>query len=186
MRRVLSFLVLAFIVVSVAACSPKVEEGGPSQLETYFTSMDELTNSAKAIVEVDITDQQETIEYGGIVFTVSTAKVITSLKGSATPGTDIRVLETGGMMADGQEFKFNGIPVAKKNEKLFLFLDEYKGPIVQGAYVPIGVYQGKFKVKDDEVIQQAPSEEKLKDYKPMKKDEFKIKMKEKIKEKTKE
>ena len=32
--------------------------------------------------------------------------------------------------------------------------------------------QGKFKVKDNKVIQQAPTEEKLKDYKPGNKDHF--------------
>lgn len=185
LKKALSLLLLALVVLSVSACSSNVEEGGPSQLETHFTSIDDLTAVAKTIVEVDILDQQDTIEYGGVVFTVSTAKVISSIKGNAAEGINIKVLETGGMMAEGQEFKFNGIPVAKKNEKLFLFLDEYKGPIVQGAYVPIGVYQGKFKVIDDEVIQQAPTEEKLKDYKPLKMEEFKTKMKEKVKEKDK-
>ncbi|MFB9328115.1 hypothetical protein ACFFSY_19480 [Paenibacillus aurantiacus] len=180
MKKAIYLLLLGLVVLSVTACTEKVQEGGPSQLETYFTSLDELTSRANDIVEVDILDQQETVEYGGVVFTISAAKVISAQKGNLTPDAVIKVLETGGVMSDGQEFKFNGIPVAKKKDKLFLFLEAYKGPITQDAYVPIGVYQGKFKVEKDEVIQLAPSEEKLKDYKPVKKEEFKTKIKEKI------
>ncbi|KRE50717.1 hypothetical protein [Paenibacillus sp. Soil522] len=86
MKKALSLLLLALVVLSVSACSSNVEEGGPSQLETYFTSIDDLTAAAKTIVEVDILDQQDTIEYGGVVFTVSTAKVISSIKGNAAEG----------------------------------------------------------------------------------------------------
>ncbi|MFC4101512.1 hypothetical protein [Paenibacillus xanthanilyticus] len=178
MRKAIYLLVLGLVVMTVAACSEKVQEGGPSQLETYVTSLEELTAKASDIVEVEILDQQETIEYGGVVFTVSSAKVISTQKGPLASGAIMNVLETGGVMSNGQEFKFNGIPVAKKKEKLFLFLETYQGPITQDAYVPIGAYQGKFKVENDKVIQLTPSEEKLKDYKPVKKEDFKIIIKE--------
>lgn len=61
----------------------------------------------------------------------------------------------------------------QKGEHLILFMKPFVGPQVEGAYVPLGVWQGKFKVdKDGKVKQQAPDEYKLKDYKPMSKNKF--------------
>ena len=176
-------LVLALIV---AGCSSTKHDSetldGPASVKERFETLSDLTDRATNIVEVSILDKAETVEYGQVFFTISQAKVLSSLKGDITPNTEIRIIETGGSMPNGQEFKFNGIPVVKKGEHLFLFVEKYVGPVAQNAYVPLGVYQGKFKVQGDNVIQQTTPDLKIKDYdQAISKAKFKDDVKAKIK-----
>lgn len=125
-------------------------------LQENFDSLDKLKQRASAIVEVDVL-KTETIVYDDMPFTISTAKVLSKVKGNVNEGQEIKLIETGGKYkltgenpkeAKGQEVElsFEGIRVMQPADHLFLFIDEFVGPQVTGAYIPLGVYQGKFKV----------------------------------------
>jgi hypothetical protein len=174
-----SISLLCILSLFLVACANKTSVGGASNLEEHFQNFQELKNRASDIIQVSVIDNIETINYGEVTFTVSKAKVLLSSKGNLKEGDEIRLLETGGKMPDGQELKFNGIPVMKPGEELFLFVEKYVGPVTKDAYIPIGVYKGKFEVKDNKVEQQAPNEDKLKDYQTVTRDIFKEKLKNK-------
>jgi hypothetical protein len=178
-KVVKSISLLCILSLLLVACANKAPNGGASNLEEHFQNFQELQNRASNIIQVTVIDNIETINYGEVTFTVSKAKVLSGFEGTLKVGDEIILLETGGMMNNGQELKFNGIPVIKPGEELFLFVDKYVGPVTKDAYIPIGVYQGKFKVKDNKVEQQAPNEDKLKDYQPVTRDLFKEKLKNK-------
>ena len=99
----------------------------------------------------------------------------------------IKIIETGGVYKpkdrEGRdlpetELKFGGIPVVRQGEHLVLFFDEFVGPQVKGAYVPLGVFQGKFKIEGSKAIQQAPNEYALKNSIPLDVANLKAKIKE--------
>lgn len=180
---VMTTLLSVFVLLFLSACGG--DNGGPSSLMKTYKTLEGLTSDAEAIAEVKVLSQ-ETITHLDVPFTISTVKVVSTLKGSFNEGDTIKIIETGGEFTphdkNGKELpkanlKFNGIEVLDKNDHAILFLDKFVGPQVEGAYVPIGVYQGKFKVTSGEALQQAPDNEKLKDYKPVNVDEFKNKIK---------
>lgn len=175
MKKLSNVMLMALVFTMIfAGCSGHNEtDGGPSTLETHFESLAALEKQASNIIEVKVIDNVETIEYGDVTFTVSEALILSSLKGELKENETIRLVETGGIMKDGQEFKFNGIPVVKKDEHLYLFVEKYVGPVTEGAYIPLGVYQGKFKVTDNQIEQQAPGSDKIRDFKQTTEDDFK-------------
>ncbi|WP_239618909.1 hypothetical protein [Cohnella mopanensis] len=189
-----SFIVMSCLlfVAIISGCGMKqqavetnssVNSGGAASLVKYYNTIEELTGDAKEILEIKVKDQ-ETITYGDLPFTISTVDVESSYKGTHQKGDTVRIIETGGEYTplDKQgkpfpktNFKFNGIPVLGENEHAVVFLDKFVGPQVEGeVYVPLGVYQGKFKVDEStgELIQQAPDTEKIKGYEKTKLDKF--------------
>ncbi|MGG1553391.1 hypothetical protein [Paenibacillus ferrarius] len=180
---IITFLLIITILL-LSACGKSGYEGGPSSLVKEYSTLGELTSDAEDIAEINVLSQ-ETITYLDVPFTISTVTVKSALKGSIKEGDTIKVIETGGEYSpigkDGKELpktnlKFNGIEVLSKNDHAILFLNKFVGPQVKDAYVPVGVYQGKFKVISGEAVQQAPEKEKLKDYKPIVIDSFKEKI----------
>lgn len=129
-----------------------------------FKNLKELKKNSSVIIEVTVKESSQTT-FGDVIFTISDIEVDNSLKGKYKRGEVLRLLETGGITADGDELAFDGIPVVKPGEKYILFLEEYEGPITENAYVPLAVYQGKFKITGNKVVQQAPDKWKLKDFK---------------------
>jgi len=178
-------LLTACLLLIISACGnnqQEVKSGGPASLVHTYSTLNELTSDADEITEIKVISQ-ETINYADIPFTISTVEVLSSLKGELKAGNTIRIIETGGeytpLGKNGKElaketFKFNGIPVLKNKEHDVIFLEKFVGPQVEGeSYVPLGVYQGKFKIQTNgELVQQAPEEEKLKDYKATTIDKF--------------
>ena len=161
---------------------------GKGDLQESFNNIEGLKQRASAIIEVDVINS-ETVVYKDIPFAISTAKVLSKVKGNVKEGQEIKLIETGGKYLltgenpkeeKGKEvkFAFEGICVMQPGDHLFLFVDEFVGPQVKGAYVPLGVYQGKFKVEQDgKIRQQAPDDHKLTDYmKPVGKEKFKEKI----------
>ncbi|OGX68115.1 MAG: hypothetical protein A2189_08020 [Paenibacillus sp. RIFOXYA1_FULL_44_5] len=193
MRKIktLVYLVISslMIVSFLSACGTKdtasnsdIKEGGPAYLVKTYGTMAELAKDAKEIVEIEV-NSQETITYSDIPFTISTVSVLKSFKGDHKKGDTIRIIETGGEFTplDKQgnplpkaTMKFAGIPVLEPKEHDVIFLNAFKGPQISGeAYVPLGVYQGRFKVDaSGDMVQQAPDKEKVKDIPKTKVDKF--------------
>ncbi|MFC3767401.1 hypothetical protein [Paenibacillus sp. GCM10012303] len=171
--------VLSLLFSLLLGCgSGKSESASPNimvaagDLDDNFHSLEEIESKAETILEIRVLDNQQTIVYGDIPFTISRAVVLSSLKGNIHEGEEINILETGGIYKpvskEGKgflpevDYAFNGIPVMKSGEHLVTFLYKYEGPIAKNVFMPLGVYQGKFKVQDNgKIEQQAPKENKI-------------------------
>jgi hypothetical protein len=187
MRKTNQILILITIILfSMTGCkSEKLSTSTPIDLSENFDTMSDLKQGATNIVEVEVLDNYVIVQ-GDMPFTISNLKVLSTIKGDIMKGDKIKVLETGGKFTSsgvslkgikGQEvdMKFGGISVMQTGEHLILFIRPFVGPQVTDAYVPLGVWQGKFKVgkgNNGKVEQQAPVEYKLKDYKPVNLGEF--------------
>jgi hypothetical protein len=168
---------------SIALSDDVIQVSASGSLEEVFSNLTELEQRASAIVEVRIL-KSESIVYKDLPFTISTATVLSKVKGDLKEGQEIKLIETGGKYKltgenpkekAGQEvdWRFDGISVMQPEEHLFLFIENFEGPQIEGAYIPLGVYQGKFlEEKDGKFYQQAPEDIRLKDYKPVSKEEF--------------
>ena len=151
-------------------------------IDKYFTKMSDLMVSSTNVIECIVLDTN-TIIYGDIPFTISNVSILNNIKGDIKTDT-IKIIETGGRykLAGNNpkeekglevDYQFEGIPVVQKGEHLYLFLEPFIGPQVKDAYIPLGVFQGKFKVlQNNKVEQQVPSIFKLKDYRESEKAEF--------------
>jgi hypothetical protein len=73
-----------------------------------------------------------------------------------------------------QTMKFNGIPVLTRNDHEVIFLTKFTGPQVYGeVYVPVGVYQGRFKLDSSgQMTQHALINGRLGDFTVVEFDEF--------------
>ncbi|MEC1179629.1 hypothetical protein P9B03_14105 [Metasolibacillus meyeri] len=116
-----------------------------------YNNPDELKQAAELIVEVAIEDTKS-INFENVLFTLSKGKVKHNYKGETVD--TINILETGGtgeININGRDEKvkmvFEENEVFNENEHAILYLERYEGPIVQDAYVILGVYQGKFKLE---------------------------------------
>lgn len=152
----------------------RTNEDGPSSLAKNYKLIDEMLADATEISEIKVVSQ-ETITYHDMPFTISTVSVLSSFKGTHLAGDKIRIIETGGeftpMDKEGnalpkQTMKFNGIPVLARDDHEVIFLTKFKGPQVDGeVYVPVGVYQGRFKLDSSgQLTQQAPINNRLGDF----------------------
>jgi hypothetical protein len=182
MRKLNKILVILIIVLlSAAGCkNQSVSQSTTISLAEHYDTIDDLKKSATNIVETEVLDNYVVVQ-GDMPFTISNLKVLSAIQGDIMKGDKIRVLETGGKFINssenskekkGQEvdMKFGGASVMQNGEHLILFVRPFVGPQVTDAYVPLGVWQGKFKVSkgnNGKVEQQAPNEYMLKDYKPV-------------------
>ena len=94
----------------------------------------------------------ESINYGDLIFTLSTNNVNKVYKGIEDMKT-VSILETGGigmLNINGKKSEVNLIleqnEVLKNKENVIVYLEKYEGPIAQDCYVILGVHQGKFKL----------------------------------------
>ncbi|MDC3414682.1 hypothetical protein NC797_06745 [Aquibacillus sp. 3ASR75-11] len=159
-----------------------------AELTNYFATLEDLLSKADLVVEGRV-KSQETIVHGEMPFTISEVKVKSNLLEGKTKDT-IKVIETGGVYSpigrDGKKLpkvnmKLNGVDTLKINEHVLLFLEEFDGPQLEGGYVPVGAYQGKFKVKDGTTLEQITDVENQLSPEEMKQIKTIGKLKEKIK-----
>jgi hypothetical protein len=181
LRSCTTLLASCFIMISIlSACGnskqtlPRTTDEVPSSLAKNYKLIDELIADATEISEINVVSQ-ETMTFHEIPFTISTVSVLSSFKGIHKAGDIIRIIETGGEFTptdkEGnalpkQTMKFNGIPVLAIDDHEVIFLAKFTGPQVDGeVYVPVGVYQGRFKLdKSGQLTQQAPINGRLGDY----------------------
>ncbi len=170
-KRILALLTIVLLLM--AGCrSESVAQSTTVCLSEHFDTLNDLKQGATNIVEVEVLDHY-VVTQGDMPFTISNVKTLTSIKGDTKKDDKIKVIETG-------DTSFGGINVMQAGEHLILFVKPFVGPQVTGAYVILGVWQGKFKVgkgSNGKVEQQAPSEYKLKDYKPVSLSKFIQKLK---------
>jgi hypothetical protein len=192
MKKIVRTFLLAMLCLGlIAGCSKNSDASGETVIRTgaapllseRYNSIKELKTEAFDMVEVDV-KSNESVLYHELGFTISTVEIISSLNGNFEQGQQIRIVQTGGRyeytgknpkIPKGQviETTMMGIPVMAPSEKYFLFIKKYEGEVTNDAYRILGLFQGKFKIKDNDVIQNAPEEYKIKDYTKETIDKFK-------------
>jgi hypothetical protein len=143
-----------------------------SLTQTYET-LDAVSRAARVIVvgEAVLSTPRPS---GNLPFTEVTITVHDVIKGTVSP--TVRVIETGGLLAPRprgtpapsaappQEFGYEGVSVMKPGGRFLLMLEPYEGPLTTpGAYVVIGVFQGKFPIDASDTIRFGGSRDDLDD-----------------------
>lgn len=191
-KSILSILFLAISLSSLVGCGAKntvmnnedksivnknnieEEEEIPvanmsGKLVNYYKTLEEINKDSEVIVKGAIIEN-EYIEYGGLVFTLSKFKVDDVVKGNLVKGDVIKVLQTGGISTlksnemDEKSFEdpkevekylknnlgkkyeatIEGVKVLKESDNAVLLLQKYDGPVTTDAYVGTGDFQGRF------------------------------------------
>lgn len=134
----------------------------PGQLRVVYTDIEQIKADATDIVKVSVTEVRvELLE--GLPQTHTYLEIQETLKGKATKGDTIEVIEEGGY----DNKVMGGIPQMKKGSEYVLFLKE-----VEGKYWIRGAFQGRFIIREGYAFQQATEEVKLKSYKPLPVEQF--------------
>ena len=150
-----------------------------ASMSTYYESLSHLKKDASEIIECKVLGNKA-IVYEGVPFTISNVKVLSVIKGSVKAGDTIQVIETGGIYnpsgdSSGQlvNYELEGNPVMKVNEDLYVFLQKFEGPQIEGAYIPVGEFMGKFSIDwAGKVKQLATDEYKIKNLGTVSKNKF--------------
>lgn len=142
-------IIFSFVIVFYFLNIPVYTINQTGEISDGYSTIQALKSDSSLIARVNIRDV-ETLKYNDVIFTISNATITNVFKGNIEPRT-IRILETGGIH-NNIEYVFEENKVFKRNEKAIVFLKKYKGPIVDDAYVVLGVFQGKFIEKDDKLI----------------------------------
>lgn len=108
-----------------------------------------LQEKSETIAKVKILSTKS-FKYGEVVFTLSRAQINEKFKGN-TVEKEITILESAGEY-EGLKYLAEGNEAFKKGDEAVVFLYPYKGPVAEDAYVIKGVYEGKFRLKDDKLI----------------------------------
>lgn len=132
---VISFIIIYYknIPIRTVNISGEINKG--------YLTIQELKDDSDMIARVDIYNIRS-LKYSDVVFTISEAKVSNVFKGDKKI-KELKILETGGIY-NNSEYIFEENKVFNKGQKAVVFLQKYNGPIVEDAYVVLGVFQGKF------------------------------------------
>lgn len=146
-----SLLLLSFILVKTTNYPVYSQTMGVSVTNKYET-ISEIENDSSIIVNATV-KENESFMYKDVPFTKSVLTINEVYKGDIQKGDSINLLETGGVI-DNVEYTVETDTTLKSNEDAILFLTEYEGPILEDTkkYVVSGVYQGKFRMNEDNSI----------------------------------
>jgi hypothetical protein len=185
-----SMIFIFIILFAFTACSSRLSPSstsntagtGAMDLQYAYSKLSDISAAASTIVEVEVTDEYETVIHGGLPFTITKVKVISSIKGDFLPNDLPRIIETGGRyrpeLKGGAESKevelsFGGRNVMKSGESLILFLKPFDGPQTTDALVVLGVHQGKLLIHNGKVTPMGQFE----DFHGASLDDFKLEVK---------
>lgn len=191
MKKIISILVLSlFCLTYFTGClknnnidKENIKVDSSLKINQIYNSVKDLKENSFDMVEVNV-KSTESVMYKELGVTISTVKVKSSLKGKFKSGEQIRIIETGGKYKyTGNDSKIkhdqlieqvcDGIPVMESSERYILFINKYEGEVTKNAYKILGVYQGKFKVDNDIVVQKSPEKYKIRDFTLENVDKFK-------------
>jgi hypothetical protein len=141
-----------------------------------YSSIGQLKQAADLVVRGDVVDVSY-LDFNSCAYTKVTLKVSKSFKGDAAEGDEITILEVGGIttMATIKGDKFgtptkedsetkvkvllDGAPLTREGETCLYFLGQGSIGIVSGAYyVPMGAFQGRFKIDNGAAKRFVPSD----------------------------
>lgn len=144
---IIIFVLVAGIIYYNKNISSKPKEGLPSgKLAHSFETLDDIVSFSELIVEAKATSEQNSLSYGGVKFVKTKILIKEVLKGDKSlSNRQITLLQT----------KLEQDPIIDKNDHVVLFLHKYEGPIIDDAYVCAGLYQGHYKIKDNNLVIQS-------------------------------
>lgn len=148
------FSIYLLTVLTFTACSKEDKEfiNLEGTLEVVpFENTDELLKHAYDVIHIEVSGRNETIEYGEMLFTLTDATVIQDSFSLFENEQNILIFETGGI-TDKKEVTFGDEGLLKKGNEYLVYVQKYEGPVTnKESYVVLGVYQGRFDVKDGEI-----------------------------------
>jgi hypothetical protein len=129
-----------------------------------YSNVGQLREAADVIVRGDVIDVSY-LDFRSTAYTKVTFLVVKSLKGDIAPGSKITIVEVGGVTSmstiNGDKFgaptsadadtkvsvQLDGAPLSQVGDKCLYFLGIGSIGVVPGTYyVPLGAYQGRFKI----------------------------------------
>ena len=134
----------------------------PGQLEVIYTDITQMEADATDIVKVSVTETRIEL-LCDLPQTHTFLEIQETLKGNATRGKTIEVIEEGGY----DNKVMGGIPQMKKGSEYVLFIKN-----VDGKNYICGAFQGRFIIREGYVFQQATEDVKLKSYQPLQERDF--------------
>jgi hypothetical protein len=134
--------------INASDSAPQVQRS--LSLTDEFRSIQELRDRAELIALVSV-KSTKSLTVSGVTFTLSESEIKEVFKGDA-PQRVINILETGGIDGKGNMISYSENPVFQRNDQAVVFLERYVGDVAKDAYVILGVYQGKFRVVDEDKL----------------------------------
>jgi|GEM_PF-580875 hypothetical protein len=134
--------------INASDSAPQVQRS--LSLTDEFRSIQELRDRAELIALVSV-KSTKSLTVSGVTFTLSESEIKEVFKGDA-PQRVINILETGGIDGKGNMISYSDNPVFQRNDQAVVFLERYVGDVAKDAYVILGVYQGKFRVVDEDKL----------------------------------
>ncbi|MBM6618821.1 hypothetical protein [Bacillus suaedaesalsae] len=159
---------MSFLLYGCQIVEPEytINDSAIAELTVSYKNFKQLKKDATIIAEVEVIGQK-TIIHSDMPFTISKVKILSTKKGNVSHEETINIIETGGeykpLGKENEELpevkmSLNGVRPMIVGEHLFLFLEPFVGPQIEGAYIPLGAYQGKFQLKDNKVKQLSSEE----------------------------
>lgn len=113
------------------------------KLSYTASTVDQLVEDSQVIIDCISSEKSEVIVYNEVEFIVTEMKIKDVIKGeNLKKGDTITILQTNSYED----------PTVQKDKEKILFIEKYEGPIVEDAYVCVGLYQGQFDLEDDKMI----------------------------------
>ena len=160
---------------AVATQAPRATQVGHSAESTIianadfavtYTSLGQLKKAAGLVVRGEVT-QVSYLDFNSTAYTELTFRVSRCLKGDAAVGDELTIVEVGGVTTmaavNGDKFGaptaqdadtqvsvlLDGAPLTEVGDRCLYFLGQGSIGVVPGTYyVPMGAFQGRFKVMD--------------------------------------
>jgi uncharacterized lipoprotein YehR (DUF1307 family) len=150
LKKIIAALTIILLLIGCSKPNDQQQSSlnyGMLDVENVYDSVEEITDHSTLIVEVMLGNTSNEIEYGNTNFSKTNVTIKEVYKGDP---------EINNSNIDIIELSSINITKDKENGKFLLFLRPYEGPITTNAYVISGVYQGKFKISNnDELIYDA-------------------------------
>jgi hypothetical protein len=149
---------------AVAAPASRPTVIASADFAVVYSSISQLKKAADVIVRGEVTDVSY-LDFNSSAYTKVTLKVSKCLKGDVAPGDELTILEVGGVTSmatlKGDKFgaptaldadtkvsvQLDGAPLTDVGDKCVYFLGTGSIGVVPGTYyVPLGAFQGRFKI----------------------------------------
>lgn len=138
------FLVIS-IVIAIGTSSIKISKNrimAASGKSYNAETIEQLVEDSPMIIIGEVSANKENIKEKGVNYKVSEVEIEEILKGNILLDTkSVKVMQ----------MNIPHDPVVKEGEKVLLFLERYKGQAVNDGYVCVGLSQGYYKIKNDNV-----------------------------------
>lgn len=115
-----------------------------AQLVEYYDSLEALSKSSPIVISGTLTGSTENFVYKDVTFNKSSITINKLLRGdeSLSEGDTITLLQTD-ILED---------PVVEEGKEQILFLKKYSGPVLENAYLIVGLKQGHFTLDSDGTV----------------------------------